>query len=129
MQRTVMAAATAAVLVLTLAAAAQGVLPKKNGTYVGDIKSMPFTMHVSIGVTADGKAARVTYLCGTGRPPTTIRGMSIDGKGYFKFTSNPVSGQDWKLAGHFLTPTTARVSLNSVSCGGSKGATTLKLKT
>jgi hypothetical protein len=32
------------------------------------------------------------------------------------------------MAGHFVTPTTAFVSLNSIACGGSKGSTTLKLK-
>jgi hypothetical protein len=117
------------VAVLALAApAAFGVLPKKNGVYVGDIKSSPFPMHVSLAIGSTGKTARFTYLCGTGRAPTTISGLVVDGKGYFKFASNPATGHDWKLAGHFLTPTTARISLNSIDCGGSKGSVTAKLK-
>ena len=115
-------------MLLTFTVAAYGAAPKKGGVYVGDIKSSPFNMHVSLGVTATGKGARFTYLCGTGRPPTTVRGISIDTTGRFKFTANPASGNDWKMAGRFVTPTTAFVSLNSVSCGGSKGSTTLKLK-
>ena len=85
---------------LPLAApAAFGVMPKKNGVYVGDIKSSPFSMHVSLAVGSTGKTARFTYLCGTGRAPTTISGLVVDGKGYFKFASNPITGHDWKLAG------------------------------
>ena len=113
---------------LVVVASASGAVPKKSGTYVGDIKSSPFNMHVTLVVAASGKGASFTYLCGTGRPPTTVRGISIDTTGHFKFTSNPAGGQDWKLAGRFVTPSTAFVSLNSVSCGGSKGSTTLKLK-
>ena len=73
------------------APAAFGVLPKKNGVYVGDIKSSPFSMHVSLAVGSTGKTARFTYLCGTGRAPTTISGLVVDGKGYFKFASNPAT--------------------------------------
>ena len=103
----VLLAGSLRVAVLALAApAAFGVLPKKSGVYVGDIKSSPFSMHVSLAVGSTGKTARFTYLCGTGRPPTTISGLVVDGKGYFKFASNPATGHDWKLAGHFLTPTT-----------------------
>jgi hypothetical protein len=129
MKRMLLASTAALAMVCTVASAASGVLPKKSGVYVGEIKSSPFPMRVSIGVTPAGTAARVTYHCGTGRAPTTVFGMKIDPKGYFKFESNPATGQAWKLAGHFTSPTTAFVSLNSISCGGSKGSTTLKLKT
>ena len=115
-------------MVLSVGVDAYAALPKKGGVYVGDIKSSPFTMHVNMGVTATGKSARFTYLCGTGRAPTIVRGVAIDSTGHFKFTSNPATGQDWKMAGRFVTPTKAFVSLNSVSCGGSKGSTTLVLK-
>ena len=128
MQRTVVAAAAAVCLVLAVTSVAAGALPKKNGVYVGEIKSSPFTMKVVLGVTPAGTAARVTYHCGTGRPTTTVYGMKIDPKGYFKFESNPANGQAWKLAGHFTSPTSAFVSLNSISCGGSKGSAKLKLK-
>jgi hypothetical protein len=127
MKRGFVTAAAGPAVFLAFAAAAYGVQPKKGATYVGDIKSSPFAMHISMAVRPDGKA-QFTYLCGTGRAPTTVRGIVIDAKGYFKFTSNPATGQDWKLAGHFVTPTSAFVSLNSVSCGGSKGSTTIKLK-
>ena len=128
MKRPGKAVLVAAALALILVAGANAVAPKKSGTYVGDIKSSPFNMHVTLVVAASGKGATFTYLCGTGRPPTTVRGISIDKTGHFKFTSNPAGGQDWKMAGRFVTATTAFVSLNSVSCGGSKGSTTLKLK-
>ena len=113
---------------LTTTSAALAVQPKKGGVYVGDIKSSPFGMHVSLAVTTGGKTARFTYLCGTGRAPTSITGLKIDDKGYFKFQSNPVTGHDWKLAGHFVTPTSALISLNSIDCGGSKGQVMAKLK-
>ena len=111
-----------------LAPAVAGAAVPQKGTYIGDIKSSPFTMHISMVVASPTKASAFTYLCGTGRPPTHIFGLSIDSTGHFKFTANPSTGQDWKMAGHFVTPTTAFISLNSVSCGGSKGSTTLKLK-
>ena len=128
MKRASLAVLVGTVVVLTWTAAALAVQPKKGGVYVGDIKSTPFEMHVSLAVTANGKSARFTYLCGTGRAPTSITGLTTDSKGYFKFQSNPATGHDWKLAGHFLTPTTARISLNSIDCGGSKGSLTAKLK-
>ena len=128
MKRVLVAGSTGVIVFALSAASAFGVLPKKSGVYVGDIQSSPFSMHVSLAVGSTGTTARFTYLCGTGRPPTTISGLSIDGKGYFKFAANPTTGHDWKLAGHFLTPTTARISLNSIDCGGSKGSVTAKLK-
>lgn len=128
MKRLLLGASIGVVVLAMTAGAAFGVLPKKGGVYVGEIQSSPFTMHVSLAVGSTGKTARFTYLCGTGRPPTTISGLAVDGKGYFKFASNPASGHAWNLAGHFLTPGTARISLNSIDCGGSKGSVTAKLK-
>ena len=128
MRRMTAAIAGTVMTALMIAALAFAAVPKKGGTYVGDIKSSPFSMHVTLVVAASGKGASFTYLCGTGRPPTTVRGIAIDKTGHFKFTSNPTGGQDWKMAGRFVTAKTAFVSLNSVSCGGSKGSTTMKLK-
>ena len=110
---------------IVLTATAFAALPKKGATYVGDIKSSPFTMHIDMKVNATGKKlSHFTYLCGTGRPPTTVFGLAIDSTGHFtKMTAS------WKLAGHFVSPTKAFVSLNSIACGGSKGSTTVKLKT
>ncbi len=125
MRRVSIAGAVGVAALLAFVAVASGATPKKGGVYVGDIKSSPFEMHVSVGVSASGKGARITYLCGTGRPPTTVNGVSIDSTGHFKFTA---SAQDWKLAGHFTSVTKAFVSLNSIACGGSKGSTTLTLK-
>ena len=108
------------------AATALAVPPKKGGTYAGDIKSSPFAMHVDIKIDPTGKKlSHFTYLCGTGRPPTTVFGVPIDATGHFKWTAKSGS---WKMAGRFVTPTTAFVSLNSIACGGSKGSTTLSLK-
>jgi hypothetical protein len=128
MKRTFITAALAMTVFVAFTASALGASPKAGGTYVGVIKSSPFTMHINMGVNAKGTSAHFTYLCGTGRPPTSIFNLSIDSTGHFKFTSNPSSGNAWTMAGHFVTPTTAFVSLNSISCGGSKGSTTVKLK-
>ena len=115
--------------VIALAAAALAAAPKKGGTYVGDIKSSPFAMHVDIKVDPTGKKlSHFTYLCGTGRPPTTVFGVPIDATGHFKWTKMTGSVVVWKMAGRFVTPTTAFVSLNSIACGGSKGSTRLTLK-
>ena len=124
MQRTVLSAVTAAAF-LAVTVAAHGALPQKGATLIGDIKSSPFAMHINLGVSSAGTAAHFTYLCGTGRPPTSVYNLPIDAKGHFAYTSKL---KDWKVAGHFVTPTTAFVSLNSIACGGSKGSTTLKLK-
>lgn len=121
------AVAVASVLVLTVAAAL-GALPKKGGVYVGTVKATPFEMAVNLGVTPDGKKARFTYLCGTGRAPTVVFGVPIDSRGYFGFTKKTGTIVVWKMLGHFTSPTKAFVSLNSLACGGSKGSATLTLK-
>ena len=72
------------------------------------------------------KLAYFTYLCGTGRAPTTVRGIPIDSTGHFNYGKTDGS---WKIVGHFTSPTTAHISINSIACGGSKGSTNLKLKT
>ena len=115
---------------LAVAAAALAALPKKGGTYVGDIKASPFTMHVNMSVNPVGtKLQHFTYLCGTGRPPTTVFGVPIDRTGHFKYTKMTGSVVVWKMAGHFVSATKAFVSLNSLACGGSEGSTTVTLKT
>jgi hypothetical protein len=96
--------------------------------YVGVIKSSPFLMHVSLGVTATGTKTPFTYLCGTGRAPTTVFGIPIDATGHFTWTKMVGSALVWKMAGRFISPTKAFVSLNSIACGGGKGSTTPTLK-
>jgi len=49
----------------------------------------------------------------------------VDASGHFVYESKL---KDWKLVGHFVTPTSAFVSMNSIACGGGKGSTTLQLK-
>jgi hypothetical protein len=120
-----------AVLVLTLLAAAGALaaLPKKGATYTGDIKSSPFPMHIDMTVSANGKKlSHFTYLCGTGRPPTTVFGVPVDTTGHFKWTKMTGSVVVWKMAGRFVSAAKAFVSLNSVACGGSKGSTTVTVK-
>jgi hypothetical protein len=112
-------------LMLVITSAALGALPKKGTTLVGVIKSSPFQMSINIGVSPKGRLAHFTYLCGTGRPPTSIYNLPVDKTGHFSYASPSTA---WKMAGHFVTPTTAFVSLNSIACGGSKGSTTLKPK-
>jgi hypothetical protein len=115
--------------VFVAASVALAASPKKGGTYVGDIKASPFTMHINLGVNPLGtKLAHFTYLCGTGRPPTSVFGIPIDRTGHFKYTKMTGSVVVWKMAGRFLSATRAFVSLNSIACGGSKGSTTITLK-
>jgi hypothetical protein len=124
----VAAAFTLGVLLVAVSSAF-GASPKKGGTYVGDIKASPFTLHVNIGVNKAGtKLAHFTYLCGTGRAPTTVFGIPIDATGHFKHTKMNGSVVVWKMAGRFLSTTRAFISLNSLACGGSKGSTTISLK-
>jgi len=128
MKRAVVATALMATTVL-FAGAALAALPKKGATYTGDIKSSPFVMHIDMTVNATGKKlSHFTYLCGTGRPPTTVFGVPVDATGHFKWTKMTGSVVVWKMAGRFVSATKAFVSLNSVACGGSKGSTTVALK-
>ena len=120
--------ALAAALMLGSAVAASGALPKKGGVYKGVIKSSPFQLGIVITVAPTGKKMTFTYLCGTGRPPTTVFGVPIDATGRFTWTKKTGSVVVWKMAGHFTSATAAFVSLNSLACGGSKGSTTVTLK-
>jgi hypothetical protein len=114
---------------LVLGVSAWAAHPKKGATYAGDIKSSPFTMHIDMTVNATGKKlSHFTYLCGTGRPPTTVFGVPIDSTGHFKWTKRTGSVVVWEMAGRFTSATKAFVSLNSIACGGSKGSTTIGLK-
>jgi hypothetical protein len=116
-------------MLVALVTGALAAPPKKSATYVGDIKASPFTLHVDIKVNPTGtKLSHFTYLCGTGRAPTTVFGVPIDKTGHFKLTKMTGSVVVWKMAGRFVSPTKAFVSLNSLACGGSKGSTTLALK-
>lgn len=104
---------------------AQAATPQKGATLTGTIKSSPFAMTVTINVSQSGTISGLTYLCGTGRPPTSVYNVPVDSAGHFAYQSKL---KDWKILGHFITPTTAFVSLNSIACGGAKGSTTLQLK-
>jgi hypothetical protein len=115
--------------VLACAVTASAGLPKKNAVYQGTIKSSPFQMTVLLGVAPNGKKLHFfTYKCGTGSGTTTVFGIPIDSTGHFKWTKMSGSVVTWKMAGHFVSPTKAFVSINSIDCGGSKGSTTLTLK-
>jgi hypothetical protein len=122
------ALATSAAVALVLAAGAGAAMPTKGTEYVGVIKSSPFEMKVLLGVSKSGTKARFTYLCGTGRAPTVVFGVPIDATGRFKWTKATGTVVVWKMAGRFVSPTEAVVSLNSVACGGSKGSAHLTPK-
>jgi hypothetical protein len=123
--RQVVVAVLAAVSVAIYAADAQAVAPQKGSTLIGTIKASPFDMAVTINVSQSGTISSLSYLCGTGRAPTKVYNVPVDATGHFSYESKL---KDWKLAGRFVTPTTAFVSLNSIACGGGKGSTTLHLK-
>ena len=112
---------------LALASTALAVAPQKNAVLIGQVKASPFTMTINLAVDPTGTKLRYfTYLCGTGRAPTSVFKIPIDSAGNFKYATTDGS---WKIAGHFTSPTTAHISINSIACGGSKGSTNLKLKT
>jgi hypothetical protein len=111
--------------VAIFAGGAQAVAPQNGATLVGTIKASPFDMTVTINVGQSGTISSLSYLCGTGRAPTKAYNLPVDSTGHFAYTSKL---SDWKLLGHFVTPTTAFVSLNSIACGGGKGSTTLHVK-
>ncbi len=113
---------------LALVAGAGAARPVKGTEYVGVIKSSPFEMKVLLGVAKNGKTARFTYLCGTGRAPTVVFGVPIDATGRFTWTKATGTVVVWKMAGRFVSPAKAKVSLNSLACGGSKGSTSLTPK-
>jgi len=96
-----------------------------GSTLIGTIKSSPFPMTVTINVSSSGTISSFSYLCGTGRAPTNVYHLPVDATGHFTYQSKL---KDWKVLGHFVTPTTAFVSMNSIACGGGKGSTTLRLK-
>jgi hypothetical protein len=86
--------------------------PTQRGLLIGDVKASPFTMHIVLGVDPSGtKLAYFTYLCGTGRAPTTVRGIPIDSTGHFKYTKATGSQWIWKIAGRFISSTQAFVSV------------------
>ena len=96
--------------------------PKKRGVYVGTIKSV-FDLAITLKVSATGKSARIVWACGTGRGSTSAPNVPIDSMSRFK-----ASGNLWSLSGRFVSATQARISLNDIGCGGSKGTTRLTLK-
>jgi hypothetical protein len=124
--RHVLVVLLAAVSVAIYGAQARAAAPQKGATLVGTINASPFAMTVTINVSPSGTISSLSYVCGTGRAPAKAYNIPIDGTGHFAYTSKL---KDWKLAGRFVTPTTASVSLNSIACGGSKGSTTLRVKT
>ena len=118
-----------AALFFTMAASGAGLAkkppvfpPKKGGVYVGTITST-FELAITMKVSKSGKSAGIKWLCGTGRGSTTASNVPIDSNGQFKASYNL-----WKLAGKFVSPTEARISINDIGCGGSKGTTKLALK-
>jgi hypothetical protein len=115
----------AAINVCIYSAAALAVAPQKGTTLIGTIKATPFSMTVTINVSQGGTISSLSYLCGTGRAPTNVYNLPVDGSGHFAYESKL---KDWRLLGHFVTPTTAFISMNSIACGGGKGSTTLHLK-
>ena len=69
--------------------------PKKNGVYVGTIKSV-FDLAVTLKVSKTGKSARIAWACGTGRGSTSFPNVPIDSTSHFKASGN--SGESrWTL--------------------------------
>ena len=92
---------------LALAATALAVAPQKSAVLIGQVKGSPFTMTINMGVDPTGTKLRYfTYLCGTGRAPTSVFNIPIDTSGSFAYAKT-TGGSDWKIAGRFTSPTTA----------------------
>ena len=120
--RNVLVALVAAISVAIYVTGAQAAAPQNGATLTGTIKASPFDMTVTVNVSQSGTISSLSYLCGTGRAPTKVYNVPVDSTGHFSAQGKL---NDWKLLGHFVTPTTAFVSLNSIACGGGKGSTTL----
>src|SRR5262249_38887623 len=90
------------------AATTVGVKPQPSSTLTGTINASPFAMTVTVNVGPSGSISSFSYLCGTGRAPTNVFGIPVDGTGHFAYESKL---KDWKVLGHFVTPTTAFVSM------------------
>src|SRR5581483_8334054 len=123
--RQVLVVILATVSVTIYAANAGAAAPQNGATLVGTIKASPFSMTVTINVSQSGTISSFSYLCGTGRAPTNVFNIPVDSTGHFAYESKL---KDWKILGHFITPTTAFISMNSIACGGGKGSTTLHPK-
>src|SRR5947199_162581 len=123
--RNVFLALAAAAVVVSSTPRAHGATPQVGATLTGTIKASPFPMTVTVNVGPSGAISSFSYLCGTGRAPTIVRDIPVDSTGHFSYESKL---KDWKVLGHFVTTTTAFVSMNSIACGGGKGSTTLRLK-
>src|SRR4051794_31285718 len=117
--RNVLLALAAAAVVVSSTPRAHGATPQGGATLTGTIKASPFPMTVTVNVGQDGMISSFAYVCGTGRAPTKAYKLPVDTTGRFSYESKL---KDWKLAGHFVTATTAFVSLNSIACGGGKGS-------
>jgi hypothetical protein len=96
--------------------------PKERVVYAGTIKST-FDLAITLKVSATGKSAKIVWACGTGRGTTSAPNVPIDSASRFK-----ASGNLWNLSGRFVSATQAKISLNDIGCGGSKGSTMLTLK-
>ncbi len=131
MFRPVRVGIAAAVLAAALASTALAALPTKGGVYEGTLYASgatAITKQVRLNVAATGKSARVTWLCGTGRAPSTLR-FPIKADGTFKASSNVGNLTVWSFSGRFVSKQLARAVLTlKATCDARGGALKLALK-
>jgi len=131
MPRTLITALAGALVASMLAATSFAAAPKKGALYEGTLfasGTAGLTKTVRVKVAASGKTARVSWVCGTGRAPSTLQ-FAIDPTGAFKAYSNTGSLTVWSFVGRFVSPTAARAVLHlNATCDGKGGTLNLKLK-
>lgn len=131
MFRPVRVGIAASVLAAVLASTALAALPTKGATYQGTLYASAvsaLTKEVRINVAATGKSARVTWLCGTSRAPSTLQ-FPIKANGTFRAYSNTGSLTVWSFVGRFVSKQRARAVLHlNATCDGKGGTLNLALK-
>jgi hypothetical protein len=119
------------VLAGALATGAFAALPTRGGTYEGTLYASgtaAITKQVRLKVTADGKSARVTWWCGTGRAPSSLQ-FAVKADGTFKAFNNTGKLTVWSFVGRFLSKDTVRAALHlNAICDGKGGNVNLALK-
>jgi hypothetical protein len=116
--------AVAVLTVFVFAGVAAAAAPTKGGLYVGTISGTEKRLEVHVA--KDGRSATAAMFCFK-QKVGALRFPVAAGKFAAKKTTGSVVV--WSIAGRFLTPTKARVSVAlKTLCDGKGGLVTLKLK-
>jgi len=124
-------AALAALVLLTLPASGVAALPAKGILLKGTLHAAgvtALTKPIDFKVASTGKTARFTWWCGQQKTVSNRNAITVAVKadGTFKGNSNVGSLTVWTVTGRFLTAKTARASLRLIAtCDGKGGLANL----